>query len=268
MNPKPLVITLGAIIVALLIALVFIPSPRTNTPPSVASSTPENPQPVISPDQHVEVGAPLSGETISSPARISGNVTGGGWFFEASFPVRVVDADGTVLGQGQARALSDWMSTDSVPFAATVPFQKSHSLTGAIVLSKDNPSGDPAQAMSFTVPVLFATSSAETGAVGTIEGSVLIRPTCPVERIPPDPQCAPRPYATLIGVSRNIENPVAFETVQSNASGSFRFVLPAGEYDFFHPQGTSPYPRCEEKVITVQAGQTNQITISCDSGIR
>src|SRR5437764_398930 len=35
-----------------------------------------------------------------------------------------------------------------------------------------------------------------------VNGQVLLGPTCPVERIPPDPQCAPKPYSTLVTIFR------------------------------------------------------------------
>src|ERR1035437_9718286 len=36
-----------------------------------------------------------------------------------------------------------------------------------------------------------------------ISGTVLLGPTCPVERIPPDPQCAPKPYSTSINILKS-----------------------------------------------------------------
>ena len=80
---------------------------------------------------------------------------GGGWFFEASFPVKVVDADGIVLGQGQAQAQGDWMSTGTVPFVASISFATPYSATGTIVLAKDNPSGMLQNDLPLRVPVAF-----------------------------------------------------------------------------------------------------------------
>ena len=264
---KIIVIALGVTILVLFGILLFVPAPqRAMAPTSNASSTGTGvPQTVMSPDGHVAVSAPLAGESVVSPFTVVGTVTGDGWFFEASFPVKVVDADGTVLGGGQARATEDWMTTSTVPFTANITFAKPHSATGTIVFSKDNPSGLPQNAESFSVPVRFGTAASATGVV---RGIVSLGPTCPVERIPPDPQCAPRPFVGVIGVSRNIENPVAFETAQTDASGSFRFVLSPGEYDIFHANAASALPRCEEKIVTVVAGQTADIAISCDTGIR
>jgi hypothetical protein len=95
----------------------------------------------------------------------------------------------------------------------------------------------------------------------------MVSPSCPVERVPPDPQCAPKPYQGSVIISENIETPVAWKTIQSNASGTFSVSLPPGEY-VFHPQPASAYPRCEEKLVEVVADQTDDIAIDCDSGIR
>jgi hypothetical protein len=263
---KYIVISLGVVIVAMFAILIFVPAARGPVVSTNSSSTDTGIiGSVISLDGHVEVGAPLADSLISSPARIAGNVTGGGWFFEGSFPVKVLDGDGRVLGQGLATTTGEWMSTGTVPFSTVIPFMTPRFTTGMIVLLKDNPSGLSQNAESLSIPVRF---DAVSGGTGTVKGTVLLSPTCPVERIPPDPQCAPKPFLTIIGVSRNIETPTAFETAQSDASGSFQFVLQPGEYDFFHPQGAVAYPRCEEKVITVRAGETSDITISCDTGIR
>lgn len=102
---------------------------------------------------------------------------------------------------------------------------------------------------------------------GIVVGQVLLGPTCPVERIPPDPNCAAKPYATTVGISKNIETPLAFKTIGSNASGTFSVSLPAGEY-LFYPQTTSSYPRCGQQLVNVVAGKMNNVIINCDTGIR
>jgi hypothetical protein len=88
-----------------------------------------------------------------------------------------------------------------------------------------------------------------------------------VERIPLDPTCAPKPYQTSIVISKNIETPESFLTIQSTASGTFTVSLPTGEYDFL-PQGGSPFPRCDEQLVEVGTGRVTTITINCDTGIR
>jgi hypothetical protein len=276
---KYVVIGLGVVIVALFGVLVFVPSAHSPTV-KVRQSPPVPPtaimvEPAMSPDKHVEVGAPTADETVSSPLRISGNVTGGGWFFEGSFPVKITDGNGAVLGEGSVQAIGDWTSTGTVLFAAAIPFTPPRFATGMIVLSKDNPSGDPKNAESFSIPVRFA-MPAPVAATTTkpalpiqsgVRGTVTIGPTCPVERIPPTPFCAPRPYQTSIVISRNIATSVALMTVKSDASGTFTAVLDPGQY-VLQPQGGSPLPRCGGTPVTVTAQTFSDVTLICDSGIR
>lgn len=67
----------------------------------------------------------------------------GTWYFEASFPVDVLDSSNTVVDTLIASAQSDWMTTSSVPF--TIPFDASSysGQTISLLLKKDNPSGEP-----------------------------------------------------------------------------------------------------------------------------
>ena len=99
-----------------------------------------------------------------------------------------------------------------------------------------------------------------------IIGAVSISPSCPVEKIPPDPNCAPKPYKTTISISR-AGDPAVLTTAKSDENGSFKADLPAGTYTVTPASGT-PLPRCTSKEFTVTANQFTYATISCDSGIR
>ncbi|MDP2598557.1 MAG: Gmad2 immunoglobulin-like domain-containing protein [Candidatus Liptonbacteria bacterium] len=152
---KILVIVFAAIIAVLLGILIFVPAPKTSqVPVNIPPSGPTG-QPVTSSDGKVMVFMPHPNDKISSPVTVQGTVTGGGWYFEASFPVTILDGDGTVLGRAPAQAQSDWMTTGTVPFAATITFGKPKYATGTILLEKDNPSGLPQNAGEFRVPVSF-----------------------------------------------------------------------------------------------------------------
>ncbi len=103
----------------------------------------------------VMLTSPTAGEYISSPVVIEGKARGN-WFFEASFPVFVVDWDGLIIGQGIAQAEGEWMTTDYVPFRAEISFTKSVvKNNGWIILKKDNPSGLPEHDDAFEVPIFF-----------------------------------------------------------------------------------------------------------------
>lgn len=102
----------------------------------------------------ISVNSPARRSQISSPLIISGNARGT-WFFEASFPVRLEDANGTTIASGTAQAEGDWMTEDFVPFKATLNFVKPSTATALLILIKDNPSGLPEHDDQFSVPVSF-----------------------------------------------------------------------------------------------------------------
>lgn len=107
----------------------------------------------------IVVDAPTPYSIITSPVKITGKARGN-FYFEATFPIDVVDQDGKVIGHGQAKALSDWMTQDFVPFEATIDFPNQNTQgdfykRGAIVLHNDNPSGLPQNEKSIQIPVLF-----------------------------------------------------------------------------------------------------------------
>lgn len=78
------------------------------------------------------------------------------WYFEATFPVRLLNAAGREIAVGYASADGDWMTEDWVPFTAELSFpaQPSGSV-GTLVLEKDNPSGLPEHDDRVEIPVKF-----------------------------------------------------------------------------------------------------------------
>ena len=60
-----------------------------------------------------------------------------------------------ILGQGIARAKTDWMVQDFVSFELEIDFIKSSTETGYIVFEKDNPSGLPENADDLKWPIKF-----------------------------------------------------------------------------------------------------------------
>lgn len=103
----------------------------------------------------IVVASPKDGDVISSPLVFSGKARGY-WYFEASFPVRVIDANGNELGVGIAQAQDEWMTEAFVPFAGTVEFLTPETPTGKVIFQKDNPSGLPEHDAAVEVPVRFA----------------------------------------------------------------------------------------------------------------
>lgn len=101
----------------------------------------------------VDSPAPNAAVSKSQPLVVTGRAVGP-WYFEASFPVKLLDSNGNVLAQGPAQAQSDWMTTDFVPFVITLNFTTTDT-SGTLVLQNDNPSGEPANAKSISIPLTF-----------------------------------------------------------------------------------------------------------------
>lgn len=100
------------------------------------------------------ITSPLPHALIQSPLVVQGKAWGM-WYFEASFPVRILDANGMELAVVPAQAQGEWMTTEFVPFKATVVFETPMTTTGTVVFEKDNPSGLPEYADAVSVPVRF-----------------------------------------------------------------------------------------------------------------
>ena len=105
-------------------------------------------------------------------------------------------------------------------------------------------------------------------ATSGITGKVLLGPTCPVERIPPDPACADKPYSSNFIVVPTL-NPNAIVEFKSDAEGRFTLTLTPGDYIIKPLKGTNILPVCRDsETITVVANQYANVTIDCDTGIR
>jgi hypothetical protein len=100
----------------------------------------------------IVVDLPFPGAVTGKEFTVKGKARGT-WFFEASFPIMIVDKNGAVLGTYVAKAQSDWMTTDFVPFSVDVKVPQSYMGPAALVLKKDNPSGDPSKDASLSFPI-------------------------------------------------------------------------------------------------------------------
>ncbi|MFA4846120.1 MAG: Gmad2 immunoglobulin-like domain-containing protein [Patescibacteria group bacterium] len=103
----------------------------------------------------LRVTSPLKDSFITSPLTITGEAPGT-WYFEASFPLVLVDWDGLIIAQGHAEAQSNWMTEAFVPFVATLTFTTpDYGENGTLILQKDNPSGLPENDDAVEVPIRF-----------------------------------------------------------------------------------------------------------------
>lgn len=102
----------------------------------------------------IQLTNPQHNEVVKSSLRVQGQARGS-WFFEAQFPVKILDANGKVLGTAVATATGEWMTENFVPFTAEITFETSTTTTGTLVLERDNPSGLPQNDDSLRIPVKF-----------------------------------------------------------------------------------------------------------------
>jgi hypothetical protein len=100
------------------------------------------------------VDVPLPNTAIKSPLQIKGKARGT-WYFEASFPVELLDANGTQLVIMPVQADGDWMTENFVPFSGTLTWATSTTPTGTLIFHRDNPSGLPEHDKELRIPVLL-----------------------------------------------------------------------------------------------------------------
>lgn len=98
-----------------------------------------------------------------------------------------------------------------------------------------------------------------------IKGVITVGPTCPVERIPPDPACANRPYPALLLITD--ENTGDNKTIKADSNGRYSINLPPGSYSIKNAS-TDLYPHFPDQKITVYSHQFSILNIQGDSGIR
>jgi hypothetical protein len=100
----------------------------------------------------IVVDLPLPDTIIGKEFSVSGKARGN-WYFEASFPIQIIDKDRKVLATGVAQAQSDWMTTDFVPFKADLKITNSYIGPATLILKKDNPSGMPEKDASISFEI-------------------------------------------------------------------------------------------------------------------
>lgn len=119
------------------------------TTPAVSTTTPVD-------TTRFQVTNVFKDQIVSSPLTITGRARG--VYFEGSFPIELVDGNGKTLVQGTAQAQGDWMTSEFVPFTATLTFAKPTTATGTLIFRNDNPSGLPENSIEYRIPVRFSTT--------------------------------------------------------------------------------------------------------------
>lgn len=144
MKKEIIIIAILAAVIVILAAVLMIP--KNNAEKAQKSEEPD-----------VQIFSIKAGDIITSPLSIKGEARGT-WFFEASFPIKITDEQGNILGSSYARATSDWMTENFVPFTAQINFASENGGKGFLVLQKDNPSGLPENDKEIKIPVILAST--------------------------------------------------------------------------------------------------------------
>lgn len=102
----------------------------------------------------IVVDTPLPGGTVGNTFTVSGKARGG-WYFEASFPLSVVSSANAQLVEMPVQATGDWMTSEFVPFTASVSVPASYKGPATLILHNDNASGLPENDASISIPIVI-----------------------------------------------------------------------------------------------------------------
>ncbi|MBU2564476.1 hypothetical protein KKA23_02770 [Patescibacteria group bacterium] len=102
----------------------------------------------------IRVNNPRPNQIIQSPILIKGEARGY-WFFEATFPIKLINENGEVIVQHYAQAKDDWMTEDFVSFEVELNFEIINTQKGTLILEKSNPSDLPENYDKLRIPVIL-----------------------------------------------------------------------------------------------------------------
>lgn len=100
----------------------------------------------------IKVELPFPGAVVGKDFSVIGEARGN-WYFEASFPIELLDKDGKLLATAVAQAQGEWMTTEFVPFKADFRAPQFYIGPATLVLKKDNASGLPEHDASISFPI-------------------------------------------------------------------------------------------------------------------
>jgi hypothetical protein len=147
--------------------------------------------------------------------------------------------------------------------------------TGVAVTPTRPPTRPPPTGPTATTPAPHPTTTSPPSTTrppgSVVRGSVAFSPTCPVERIPPDPACAPRPGPAHIELVRG-DGSVAAQG-DAGANGQFAITVAPGTYAVNAttlPSSQAIGRGCTASPASVSVTPAGgaSVTVSCDTGIR
>lgn len=149
---KQSVVIITLIVTVIIMGAVFVFTKNIAKTP--ADKSPENN--IVRYKDLISVFSPMKNQIVKSPLIVKGEARGN-WYFEASFPVKLLDSNSNVVAISNAQTQGEWMTTEYVPFLTTLDFTFTQLSTAAgfLVLEKNNPSGLPENADELRIPVFF-----------------------------------------------------------------------------------------------------------------
>ena len=169
--------------------------------------------------------------------------------------------------------------TDGEPGPAVTPSTVTPTRSTVTSRPSDRPGSSTTTIVDATTTTVTSTVTTTTTATTTttttvrpgdetyrVDGYVHAGPTCPVERFPPDPDCADQPVSGAVLIVKDAEG-VEVVRLVSNEGGRFRTRLPSGVFSL-HPQpydgllGTAPV---QEFIVE---GAPLELDVAYDTGIR
>lgn len=100
----------------------------------------------------IVIDLPFPGAVTGKTFTVTGKARGY-WFFEASFPITIIDSKGDVIVQTFVQATGDWMTENFVPFAKEIEMPNTYTGKATILIMNDNPSGLPENEKSLSFPI-------------------------------------------------------------------------------------------------------------------
>jgi hypothetical protein len=97
--------------------------------------------------------------------------------------------------------------------------------------------------------------------------TAVVGPTCPVERFPPDPACAPRPAADATILIAG-ESDGAQQMVVTDDAGTAVAALAPGNYTVSGEGSAGSMTGPEPQQVIVERGSVTEVTLTYDTGIR
>ena len=143
---------LGCLVAVACVSCAGVDKPAPEPQPTTTNEAPIAGE-LAQPDS-IRITAPVVDALVRSPLTVTGEARGG-WFFEGSFPVTLLDASDKPIVRGYAQAQGEWMTEQMVPFKAELVFVSPSATNGTLVLEKANPSAEARNHEEARVPVLL-----------------------------------------------------------------------------------------------------------------